>query len=177
MTTILTFGTIWFWIFIAGLTIYLTYKTDEEDADDISATWIVSIISLALLYFLGNANDFNELGKWILANPVLSILTLVAYLLIGVVWSLFKWTFYVKSLKRKHIKSSESKFYAPKVEVEYNRTRILGWMMYWPLSSVWTIINDPIKRVFTEILEKTTGLYDKIAMRILSDLPENNKQK
>jgi hypothetical protein len=46
-----------------------------------------------------------------------------------------------------------------------HKGRILCWMTYWPWSAVWTIIDDPIKRIFREIYHYIQGLLQRIADR------------
>jgi hypothetical protein len=53
-----------------------------------------------------------------------------------------------------------------------NKHRILLWMAYWPTSMLWTIINDPVKRVFKEIFRQVRGWYDAIAKQLYKGVPD-----
>ena len=35
-------------------------------------------------------------------------------------------------------------------------------MLYWPLSGLWTLINDPVKRTFRWIFGRLSSYYDKM---------------
>jgi hypothetical protein len=51
-----------------------------------------------------------------------------------------------------------------------NKSRIMTWMVYWPWSLVWTMINDPIKRLFKEIYRAIQGFMQKISDRAFADV-------
>lgn len=44
-----------------------------------------------------------------------------------------------------------------------NKGRILTWAIYWPWSALWTLINDPVKRLFKEIFHQLKAAYQRIA--------------
>ncbi len=44
-----------------------------------------------------------------------------------------------------------------------NKGRIMIWMTYWPTSMLWTIVNDPVKRIFKEIFRRVRAVYDAIS--------------
>jgi hypothetical protein len=44
-----------------------------------------------------------------------------------------------------------------------NKSLIISWISYWPLSLIGTLLNNPFRRLFEWIYESTSGLYDKIA--------------
>ena len=50
------------------------------------------------------------------------------------------------------------------------KSAILGWMMYWPFSMTWTLINDPVKRAFIAIYRHISGGLDRMTQRITGDI-------
>ncbi|HTM68611.1 MAG TPA: hypothetical protein VL426_04885 [Candidatus Binatia bacterium] len=46
-----------------------------------------------------------------------------------------------------------------------HKGRIMTWMCYWPWSMVWTLINDPVKRLFKQIYLQIQGLLQSISNR------------
>jgi len=50
-------------------------------------------------------------------------------------------------------------------QARHNKARIMRWMMFWPWSAVWTIINDPIKKLFKRIYRTIQGLLQAISDR------------
>jgi len=174
MTEILAFGTIWFWILIlvaSGLII----NSIEDDNDNWGSN-IYFIVCLVALYFLGNSQFFNSLGLYIIHNPAISILVFLGYLLIGSIWSVIKWFFHLRMIREKY-KNNKEYFYIQNYKVEQNKERILHWMIYWPLSSIWTLINDPIKKSFEFILSQFGGFYNKMSESILGDIAEEKENE
>jgi hypothetical protein len=41
----------------------------------------------------------------------------------------------------------------------------MTWMSFWPMSLLWTLLNDPIRKLFTEIYTRISGTLQKIADR------------
>lgn len=56
------------------------------------------------------------------------------------------------------------------------KSRIMTWMMYWPWSASWTLINDPVKRAFTAVYDQLRALFDGIVKRAFKgiDLEETD---
>lgn len=50
------------------------------------------------------------------------------------------------------------------------KSAILGWMMYWPLSMTWTLINDPVKRAFIAIYRNISGGLDRMTKRLTGNI-------
>lgn len=49
--------------------------------------------------------------------------------------------------------------------VEDNKGRIVSWMTYWPWSMVWTLLNDPIRKLMQHIFYAMRGMLKKIAAK------------
>ena len=49
-----------------------------------------------------------------------------------------------------------------------NKSTILMWMTHWPFSAVWTLLNDPIKRVFIWIYSYVAGALQTISNRLFA---------
>lgn len=50
------------------------------------------------------------------------------------------------------------------------KTAILGWMMYWPYSMTWTLINDPVKRAFITIYRNIAGGLDRMTTKLTGNI-------
>ncbi len=46
-----------------------------------------------------------------------------------------------------------------------NKGRIMTWMVYWPWSFVWTMIDDPIRKFFKMIYNRIQGVLESISER------------
>ena len=51
-----------------------------------------------------------------------------------------------------------------------NKSLIISWILHWPISVTWTMINDPIKKVVNYIFEQIKGLFQKISNSIFRDI-------
>lgn len=54
--------------------------------------------------------------------------------------------------------------------VRENKERVMLWMVYWPWSALWTIINDPIKRLFRHIFNMIQDALQVVANRVFADV-------
>lgn len=43
------------------------------------------------------------------------------------------------------------------------------WIVWWPTSAVWTILNDPIRRIANLIVQMFRGIYSKMARAVFKD--------
>lgn len=50
------------------------------------------------------------------------------------------------------------------------KSRIMMWMAYWPISMTWTAINDPVKWAWREIWAALSGLFQGMADREFADI-------
>jgi len=51
-----------------------------------------------------------------------------------------------------------------------NKAIIVSWITHWPISAIWTVINDPIKKVINYIFEQIKGLFQKMSNRIFRNV-------
>lgn len=55
-------------------------------------------------------------------------------------------------------------------QVRDNLERLFIWMAYWPTSFVWTMINDPIRKLWNWIFRSLRGIYDTISNRLYKNI-------
>ena len=51
-----------------------------------------------------------------------------------------------------------------------NKSSIIAWISYWPLSLVATLLNNPFRRLWLYVYSLCSGVYDKISMSHAKDL-------
>jgi hypothetical protein len=184
-------GGVFFYLLVAVVTILLILFAELERP---ICAGITLILTFALLALLGN---FNILAA-IKAHPFISLIALPGYFVAGTLWSFAKWWFYVhneaakyKEKKEEFLKGEKVLLMAPeereaawrrylehlqsyrshpKPEVSENKCRILTWMIYWPWSFVWTIINDPVTKFFKFIFRKLRFVYEAIVNSAYKDV-------
>jgi hypothetical protein len=54
-----------------------------------------------------------------------------------------------------------------------HKGKIMMWMTYWPWSFTWTMINDPIKKLFNAIIDSLRGLFTRISDRAFQGTDEH----
>lgn len=175
----------------------------------------ISLLATALaFYFCTGMNPF----LLALQHPLLAVLVLVGYFVVGVLWSVAKWWFFVRGQAEEYYKCRQDFLFQKKLpantvftpelltefhegtirranpgpaewpfeatnygsnrlyrlrqrpSVRANKYRILTWMMFWPWSATWTIINDPVKKLFKEIFNRIKSVYENVANNIYKDI-------
>jgi len=182
------FGTVWFWILSIVWIVLLTFWVDCEDTG-----WALGsvVVYLGTITLFGDINVFT----WLKDHPSDSFRLILLYAAIGVMWGIAK--FYLLNSKfQRQIErykkifleqytadSDEDRKQAwtkwiddkleyslkDKMKLSNQANKVIFWIAYWPVSSVWTILNDPLRRfgklmyhvlfvkVFEKIHEKTVG--------------------
>jgi hypothetical protein len=170
METFFAFGTLWFWVLATIFLIYLIFCIEgDEDYGGTGATVGLAIF-LGLLYFMGNKSGFHGFFDYAKDHPGVVIGCIASYFVLGTVWSIVKWFFYLK--KEKKLRGSEDFQY--KVLHGYytlseKTGKIISWMSYWPFSFAWTFFDEPVKKAFETIAERLEGVYNRIAIKISKD--------
>lgn len=92
---VFAFGTLWFWVLLAALTILMIGLTENE-----KGLWAtVSIVgTLLLLQWLGDIKVFTFTRD----NLLWAVLYFAGYVLIGTAWTVCKWWFYVRNERARY---------------------------------------------------------------------------
>jgi hypothetical protein len=53
-----------------------------------------------------------------------------------------------------------------------HKGRILFWMSYWPFSAIWTLLHEPVTRLYRFLYRRLSGLFDGIAVKMFGKLRE-----
>lgn len=181
---LIAIGSFGFWLFLAAFTILFWICIETESPRWATTSMIGAFVALAYL------GDFN-LITFAKMHPLGFLGMVAAYLFGGVVYSIIKWWRYCKLAARKYREletnwaeaghlnlpltsvqkksffeySWEAKELSSRPKARKNKSRILTWMIYWPFSATWTLINDPIVRFFKEAFARLSNVFDKISAR------------
>jgi hypothetical protein len=171
--------TLWFWLLILvaiGLVIYAL-----EESDDNGITWatVTMVAMLVLLYFFGSKQTIVDCFHFIVQRPGTTLILIAGYVALGVVWSFVKWFIFIRKKKDKIMEKHKDKTtfteydardikYAisSSLSVSNHKGKIISWMTYWPISLLWNMINDPVRKMFTFIYGRVQGMYGKMSARI-----------
>lgn len=183
---LLIIGGIGFYVFLGLLTIVMWAALENEK--HFLAT--VSMIGAFLLYsFFGGCNVI----AFTFSHIPLILTYVLVYVVVGLLWSIAKWWFYVRGrvdklmeLRAEYLESrklpantawdkalqddfdkrnpySNVQELAKRPIARKNKSRILGWMVYWPWSATWTIINDPVMKLFRMLFKRFHALFEAIS--------------
>ena len=161
MITLFLMSNIWFDFFMLLTLVALLIFTESGK---VGLATITTFVPLLLLQFYGHV----KILTWIYCHPSLLFLYLLGYIIIGFFYSLIKWKLYISKLA-KDCRSYYTKADGPLKNradvprVRDNSKRIIGWMEFWPVSLIWTVINDPLRRIVEVVFEKTEQLFQNIA--------------
>lgn len=118
-------------------------------------------------------------GSYVAAHPWQAIGYGAGYFLVGAVWSIVKWWRHevarVESVRSEF--DHHDKFRKPDdTWTEYIRHRksnvadykgiITAWITFWPFSAVWTLLDDPIRRLCARIYKELYGVYQRISDKV-----------
>lgn len=191
MLEIFLVGSFWFWALIAVEIILLFMFVEWENGFGATAS---VLIFAAMLQFLGNVNIIG----FITENPFQIVALVGAYFLLGAIWSICKWYLFCKDKLEEYEEAKTNfliKKGLPEntkiVPVEYraewknhldhrserlnqapsvrtNKSKILRWMSFWPISLVWGIINDFVKRICKTIYARMASFLQRVSDNIFS---------
>lgn len=184
--SLLTVGGLFFWFFLAIVGFVLFANIHNEKPG-----WGLIVVLLAL-GALQLASDFKPF-TWIAQNPWTFAMYVGGYLVVAVAWTVIKWFMFttraketyaairadfVASLGRPfdvvndkaglHTKITYSNYnerfgrQIPPSPRE-NKRRIMLWLVFWPLDAIWSIINDPVVRLFRFIYTLISGTLQRIS--------------
>ena len=164
MFSLLAIGTIWFYLLliISSIIIISFLETDSGGW----ATFTMAITFL-LLYIFGAKEILLNFFTYIKTYPERGIGLILLYFILGTLYSFAKWYFYLLDAKERGVLKEHYS-----VRFTENKGRIISWMSYWPLSLVWTFIDQPVKRLFTYIYNRTGKIYQQIYLSVYKEDPK-----
>lgn len=191
-SALLTFGTLGFWIAFTVVSIALLCCIEFEKS--IAATVIV-VGSIIAFHFAGGEKLFG----WVKSNPLLLAEYVGGYLVLGVVYGVFKWWRFARNNRHKYLEA-KAEFFAEggkkpdwqrwKDSGHYNdikfvfepkarkhKNLILMWMTYWPWSFVWTLINDPVRKFFRAAYYRLAERLESISKNAFAGVDDDMAPK
>lgn len=189
-------GSLGFWILLVALSAIVVAAMQFEKVIIATAGLVGAFTAMALW------GDFNILAA-IWAHPLIVVAVIAGYFVCGAAWAPTKWRFHVKEcrykyndtkadfLRDKGIESGSKipdelldewkRYYRTGIQSKTpqardNKSRILSWMTYWPWSLGWTLLNDPIRKLFRQIYRQMQsflqGIADKAYAGVADDFRE-----
>lgn len=166
------------WTFVCLVLLVVGFFAGAWEAYWLTAVALIGAFSFSNLTFGGT-------WAFIVANSGIVVGCGLLFLIIGVLWSFFKWYRFVKEAARKARERLQWEIdqyqsgcgYTYPVNTEEGRqqflnnakpwvsrykARIAGWIVFWPLSMLWTVLTELLRDVFERIVEFFRGYYQRI---------------
>lgn len=182
------------WIIFAAIIIGVTVSVDRESS---GGAFFIFLIGALGLYIIGGGTP-PALWHAITHADYGGLLGfIVLFSLVGVVWAVVKWFFFLvavrdelkifraqysitDALTGKQMTEAKS-FIQNRVDhfgyqndlpprVRDNKGRIMFWMVWWPFSMPWTLINEPVKKFFTFIYNRISGALQSMSDRMFKGM-------
>lgn len=188
----------WYWTVTIGwfcLMIGLLEFWEDHGGKSSSAAFILYFVALAYFW------DVNPL-VWVIQNPGTFLMYGSLYLVVGVVWGIFKWYKFVdqkrdayeghvqnfmrmKGLtKRESLKNEdvlpdwqryvESRYRGSEIipTALRNKGNIMTWMAYWPFSVFWAVTGDLVEWSYTKLYKLVSKFAGRIVERKFQGVAE-----
>lgn len=185
--------TVWFWVWVAFVGLILSICVAWEAPGWATVTFLAAC-------GLSDWALGTHIYASVMQNPLVMLEIFAVYILIGVIWSMPKWFFHVREIREDYLydvnrflwsrdreqnnqipedlvadwlRSPEFRRWDGEIPplASKNKSRITLWMMYWPISMVWTLIDEPVRRTFNFVYEQIQGVYTRISEHAFRDLP------
>lgn len=126
------------WIYLIGMSITFVYASKED-----SHFFTIVIIVIGVILYYPQVMIF-------ITNWRAMVFYSMLYIIIGSVWSFFMWWQYCRKFikdnltKPNYVRTSDElkDFYRQELSMAIHISMIAGWIIYWPWSLVWNIIDD-----------------------------------
>jgi hypothetical protein len=183
--------------FIVFVSVVLTVFTETDHPI------LATIFVIGLLIAIQFGSSVHPI-QWMISNWFKCIEYFFTYVAVGTSWGVLKWILFINEAKRVYneiITNMSVNYYSRfKTKKEYydaiyytndygnnygtnkecrpqilkNKGRFMPWMIWWPFNCVWTIINDPVTRLFNWIYAQLGGFLQKLSNRVFSDIKAPN---
>lgn len=146
----------WYWLVPIGIVTVLVILAgwNDEPAGGVGVAVLIGL----LLYLIPDA------FAGIVSNPFMLITLVLIYVVVGVVWSFFKW--YKKLIYLRDERKVKSIPQAGDYKCE-----IICWASYWPLGIIKYVLGDLIQDLFESIWKRFNGGYQRIANKVFAPKP------
>jgi hypothetical protein len=185
LDSILTAG-LAFWLipFLICDSILLIYWIDREYSGLATGSLVVTGAILQWIFGV-------DIIGFVVRHPSVVCYGAIGYFVAGTIWALIKWWFFVTGERRRYdefkaawmkshdivgtipddmkqaFKDDLPRYSGDRIEIRpdvtNHKARIFMWMTWWPFSALWTLINDPVRRVFREIYSRIRTTLQKIS--------------
>ena len=98
---------------------------------------------------------------YVIANPLSVVGIVIGYIIIGVLWSFFKWFWFLKGKKA-------AAHYTPGDLTLHYKVMLMRWVGYWPISLSWDVIQFPVTKLWRWVYDLVADAYRSIESKALN---------
>lgn len=192
-------GSFWFWILLAALLVEVTILCEQNHG---LAAFVSIAAFTMLLQLFGNFDILGYIWQnplYIFGYAILYYLIGISYSIFK--WKLFcnnKRDKY-NAIKNKFLKSNnisgtaipqhlikewnwelhcevnsdDLNEYKNGIQFHNYIEQCITWALYWPCSLLWTLLDDPLRKLFTYTINQIKNIYDSIAARTMTDIKQD----
>jgi len=190
MWSVFVLGAFGWWVLTGLFVIYVFFALDKEK----SLFWPIALLITYVLFsqFLAKVDIFS----FAVHHPGKLSLYVLGYFVIGFVWSFVKWWLYVSTIadkcreKRKEFLESNKgqddkdkwsrQVYMNslnKPNLARSKKKISLWVMYWPVSAIWSLLDDFIKKMIRHLITKFQKIYQYISDRAFKGIDVKEEEE
>lgn len=157
-------GSLWFWIVSLVLLVAILVAVETE-------TGFMAGVFLVLGILFFNYCVRLPIIFWALHHPLALLGLFLAYAVVGIGWSVFKWYLFLrKTLVAYKVKGeSYGQEYPP--QVNRHKSDIIFWLSYWPFSIVGSLLNDFFRNFFNRIYLEISAFLQRMSDKMFADFP------
>jgi hypothetical protein len=153
----LVLESVWFfYLFIPACILLFLFLTEYDGGANVGFSTTLLLAVLILLQVFTYVKPFTfMLGNWITSASIMA-----GYFVAGALYVWVKWySYYTTAIrlineyreKYSHVTLNDAAYavgYRNSVpfKVSDHKAMIFSWILYWPLSITWTLLNDPVRR-------------------------------
>lgn len=185
-------GTFVFWtmVFVTGLCFLGLLENNR--IEQFLVSFVVLLVIFALVLHYGYLSV-----TYLLPSSMMALALMIGgYLICGSIWGVVKWWFFVHHARRKldecvenlrdsfpekykdhainspvYINEFYSRGLSPEApRVSKNKSKIMTWMILWPWSLLWTMLNDPIRRFFSWVIRILSAQLQAMSDNAFKDI-------
>ena len=151
----LAFGTFGFWLVLSLVSILIIACIEHDKY------WWPSLVSIGVLAFY---------WKSVIALGSIQgiILVTLGYAIAGVIWSIFRWYRYTKTIANGYVAKygtslTDAQFSNLRCDIRVysHKSQLCSWIAYWPWSVMWNIVGDFVNTLYDSVQKVYSSISQK----------------
>jgi hypothetical protein len=167
-----------FWIVVIEAVILFLLVVNEME----TAATISLFLFGGAVHFLTNINVITFFKtNWATLLQLAGI-----YVGVGLGWGVAKWYFFVRDIREQYVAYKAELVAKQTKDLKYcldnrfghdipprasrHKGEIVSWISYWPISVVWTLLDDFLKKLFHRVYDLFAGVFQRISNAQFKDI-------